>query len=64
MAKFHFKIRDGSYVREADYEIPDSKLKPPPYQMFDKRYEDPRELQKISRSRNSTTPATMGISLH
>lgn len=46
MAKFHFKIQDGSYVREADYEIPDSKLKPPPYQMFDKRYEDPRELQK------------------
>lgn len=46
MAKFHFKMRDGSYVREAEFEIPESKLVPPAPDIFLKRFEDPRELEK------------------
>ena len=50
MAKFHFKIRDREYSREADYEIPESKLVPPPHMIFEKRFEDPRELLKYRHS--------------
>jgi len=50
MPKFHFTMKDGSYRREADYEIPESKLVPPHYMILEKRFEDPRELLKYRHS--------------